>query len=144
MILLRSEGWGFESLRARPGQRPVPILGRAAYKPLCSPGRLAQVLIQKTPAFQGRTRTQVETSGIRAISATGTEAFHPWAIIDQVRETTRAFHLLDHDGRVRAILPKRALDSADLLPALRTFLRQAVAQQPAAATASTASGEFQP
>jgi hypothetical protein len=23
---LRSEGWGFESLRARPGQRPLPIM----------------------------------------------------------------------------------------------------------------------
>jgi YcxB-like protein len=109
-----------------------------------SPGRLAQVVIEKTPEFQGRTRDQVETSGIRAISATGTEVFYPWATIDQVRETTRAFHLLDHDGRILAILPKRALDSPDLLPALRTFLKQALEQQPAAATASTAADESQP
>ena len=94
-----------------------------------SPGRLAQVVIKKTPAFQGRTRDQVEASGIRTVSANGTEAFHPWATIDQVRETTRAFHLLDHNGRARAILPKRALDSPDLLPALRTFLKQALEQQ---------------
>lgn len=103
-----------------------------------SPGRLAEVAIKKTPEFQGPTRNQVETSGIRAVSANGTEAFHPWATIDQVRETTRAFHLLDHNGRVQAILPKRALDSPDLLLALRTFLEQALEQQPAAATASTA------
>jgi hypothetical protein len=109
-----------------------------------SPGRLAQVLIQKTPEFQGRTRNHVETGGIRAISATGTEAFHPWATIGQVRETTRAFHLLDHHGRARVMLPKRALDSPDLLPALRTFLKQAIAQQPPAATASTAADESQP
>jgi hypothetical protein len=109
-----------------------------------SPERLARVAIQKTPEFQGRTRDQVETSGIRAISASGTEVFHSWATIDRVRETTRAFHLLDHNGRVRAILPKRALESSDLLPALRTFLKQAVAQQPPAATASTASDGSQP
>jgi hypothetical protein len=115
------------------GQHPqllTAILVRAAWQR--SPGKLAQVLIQKTPGFQGRTRARVETSGIRAISATGTEAFYPWATIGQVWETTRSFHLLDHDGRVRAILPKRALDSPDLLPALRTFLTQAVAQQPPA------------
>ncbi|HUL24782.1 MAG TPA: hypothetical protein VLW44_03290 [Streptosporangiaceae bacterium] len=109
-----------------------------------SPERLAQVLIHKTPEFRGRTRHQIETSGVRTILATGAEAFHPWATSDQVRETTRAFHLLDHDGRVLAILPKRALDSPDLLPALRTFLTQAVAQQRPAATASTASDESQP
>ena len=105
---------------------------------------LARAAIKKTPEFQGRTRAQVETSGIRAISANGTETFHPWASIGQVRETTRAFHLLDLDGRVLAILPKRALDSPDLLPALRTFLKQAVTQQPPAAAASTAADESQP
>jgi len=109
-----------------------------------SPGRLAQVVIKRTPAFQGRTRDQLETGGIRTISANGTEVFHPWATIDQVRETTRAFHLLDYNGRARAILPKRALDSPDLLPALRAFLTQALAQRPPAATASTAADKSQP
>jgi len=94
-----------------------------------SPARLAQVVIENTSAFQGRTRVQVEISGIRMVSANGTEAFHPWATIDQVRETTRAFHLLDHNGRARAILPKRALDSPAQLPALRAFLNQAREQQ---------------
>jgi len=42
-----------------------------------SPSRLAQVVIKETPAFQGRTRDRVETSGIRTISANGAEAFHP-------------------------------------------------------------------
>jgi len=104
-----------------------------------SPEMLARAAIKKTPEFQGRTRAQVETSGISAISVNGTEVFHPWATIDQVRETTRAFHLLDPGGRVLAILPKRALDSPDLLPALRTFLKQAVAQQPPAAAAEATS-----
>jgi hypothetical protein len=31
-----SEGWGFESLRARPGQRLVPIMERAVPKSSCS------------------------------------------------------------------------------------------------------------
>jgi hypothetical protein len=105
---------------------------------------LARAAIKKTPEFQGRTRAQVETSGIRAIPVNGTEVFYAWATIDQVRETTRAFHLLDLGGRVLAILPKRALDSPDLLPALRTFLKQAVAQQPPAAAASTTADESQP
>ena len=109
-----------------------------------SPEMLARAAIKKTPEFQGRTRAQVETSGIRAISANGTEVFHPWASINQVRETTRAFHLLDLDGRVLAILPKRALNSPDLLPPLRTFLEQDVAQQPPAAAASTTADESQP
>ena len=109
-----------------------------------SPEMLARAAMKKTPEFQGRTRAQVETSGIRAISASGTEVFHPWATIDQVRETTRAFHLLDPDGRALAILPKRALDSPDLLAALRTFLQQALAQQPPAAAASTTAEESQP
>jgi hypothetical protein len=39
---------------------------------------------------------------------------------------------------------QRALDSPDLLPALRTFLKQAVAQQPPAAAASTAADGSQP
>src|SRR6516225_381787 len=94
-----------------------------------SPARLAQLVLKQTPAFQGRTRAQIETSGIRTISASGTEAFHPWATIDQAWETTHAFHLLDHNGHARAILPKRALDSPDLLRALRTFLKQALAEQ---------------
>ena len=109
-----------------------------------SPARLAQLVLKQTPAFQGRTRAQIETSGIRTASANGTDAFRPWATIGQVWETTRAFHLLDHDGRAQAILPKRALDSPDLLPALRTFLKQAVTQQPPAAAASTTADESQP
>jgi hypothetical protein len=109
-----------------------------------TPGRLSQLVIKKTPAFQGRTRARVGTTGIRTVSANGTEAFRPWATIHQVWETTRAFHLLDHHGHARAILPKRALDSPDLLLALRTFLKQALAQQQPAATASTASGKPQP
>ena len=76
-----------------------------------TPARLAQLVLRQTPAFQGQTRTQVGTSGIRTVSANGTEAFHPWTTVGQVWETTRAFHLLDHNGRAEAILPKRALDS---------------------------------
>ena len=109
-----------------------------------SPGRLAQVVIKQTPAFQGQTRAQLETTGIRTISASGAEAFHPWATIGQARETAHAFHLLDQNGRARAILPKRALDSPDLLPALRTFLAQALAERPPAGPASTAAHESQP
>jgi hypothetical protein len=63
--------------------------------------------------------------------------FYPWATIDQVRETTRAFRLHGHSGHVRGVLPKRGLESPDLLPALRTFLNHAVAGQPPAAAAST-------
>ncbi len=109
-----------------------------------SPDRLARAVIKKTPQFQGRTRDQIEVNGIRATSASGTEAFYPWATIGQVRETTHAFHLLDHDSRVRAILPKRALDSPDQLPALRSLLEQALRQQTPAATASAATGGSQP
>jgi hypothetical protein len=75
---------------------------------------------------------------MRSISANGTEVFRPWATFDRVQETTRAFCLLDHNGHVQGVLPKRALDSPDLLPALRTFLKQALAQQPPAAAPSTA------
>jgi hypothetical protein len=109
-----------------------------------SPGRLAGVVRKKTPAFRERTRARLDKAGIRTISASGTEAFHPWATIDQVRETAHAFHLLDHNGCARAILPKRALDSPDLLLALRTFLAQARTQQPPAAVASTAAHRTQP
>ncbi len=31
-----SEGWGFESLRARPGQRPLPIMEGALLLTQCS------------------------------------------------------------------------------------------------------------
>lgn len=57
--------------------------------------KLAQVVIKKPLEFQGRTCDQVEAGGIRAISANGTELFYPWATVDQVRETARAFHLVD-------------------------------------------------
>jgi ABC-type nickel/cobalt efflux system permease component RcnA len=50
-----------------------------------TPERLTGPAIKKTPEFQGRTRAQVETSGIRAIRVNGTEVFHPWATIDRVR-----------------------------------------------------------
>jgi len=35
-LIYGSEGWGFESLRARPGQRPVPIMECTVAEPLCS------------------------------------------------------------------------------------------------------------
>lgn len=106
-------------------------LVRAAKKR--SPGRLARVAIKKIPELQGRTRDQVETGGIRSFSANGSEVFVAWATIDRVRETSRAFLLLGHDGHVQTVLPKRALDSPDLLSALRIFLKQPLVQQPLAA-----------
>lgn len=106
--------------------------------------RMAWVAIQKTSEYQGRSRDQVETGGIRSISANGTEVFYPWATIGRVRETTRAFHLLDHNGQVRGVLPKRGLESPDLLPALRTFLNHAVAGRPPVAAANTTADGSQP
>ena len=107
-----------------------------------SPGRLARVAVKRTPEFQGRACDYLETEGIRSITANGIEVFHPWSAIDQVRETTRAFQLLDHNGGIRAVLPKRVLGSPDLLLALRAFLQQAIQQEPPAA-ASTAADESQ-
>jgi hypothetical protein len=42
-----------------------------------SAGRLARVAIQNSPEYQGRTRDQVETGGIRSISANGTRNVLP-------------------------------------------------------------------
>jgi len=36
-----SEGWGFESLRARPGQRPIAILQRPSLLPKLLPNGLS-------------------------------------------------------------------------------------------------------
>lgn len=94
---------------------------------LRNPRRLAQSVIDKTPEFQGRTRDQVEAGGIRVVSANGTEIYYPWSAIDRVEETTRALLLLDRNGRILVVLPKRGLDSPDLLPALRIYLKQALA-----------------
>jgi hypothetical protein len=108
---------------------------RAAWRR--SAGRLARVALQQNPEWQGRTRDQVEIGGLRSISANGTEVFYPWATIDRVRETTHAFQLLDHNGHVRGVLPKRGLVTPDLLPALRTFLNHALGGQPPAVPANT-------
>lgn len=108
-----------------------------------SAGRLARVAIQKRPEYQGRIHDHVETGGFRSIYANGTEIFFPWATIHRVRETTHTFQLLDHDDQVRGVLPKRGLQSPELLPALHTFLNHAVAGQPPTAAASATAGEPQ-
>jgi hypothetical protein len=61
-------------------------------------------------------------------------------VLNRIRETSGAFHLLDANGRVRVALPKRGLERPDQLPALREYLNRVVNGQPPAAPASTAAG----
>ena len=105
-----------------------------------SPGRQARRAWQKTPEFHGRARDHVEPAGVRSVLANGTEHFHPWGVLNRIRETSGAFHLLDANGRVRVALPKRGLERPDQLPALREYLNRVVNEQPPAAPASTAAG----
>jgi len=108
-----------------------------------SPGRLARRAWQWAPEFQGRARDQVEPAGVRCVMANGTEHFHPWGVLAGARETSGAFHLLDANGGIRVVLPKRGLERPDQLPALREYLNRVVNKQPPAAPASTAVGEPQ-
>jgi hypothetical protein len=83
-----SEGWGFESLRARPGQRPVPITGPAfacrvqqrkysskATESLCGPGRCL------TPGCRFLGDTAVDhgepLASLAALPFAGIRACHP-------------------------------------------------------------------
>jgi hypothetical protein len=109
-----------------------------------SPGRQVRRAWQKTPEFRGRARDHVEPAGVRCVLANGTEHFYPWSVLAGTRETSGAFHLLDANGGIRVVLPKRGLERPDQLPALREYLNRVVNKQPPAAPASTAAGEPQP
>lgn len=91
-----------------------------------NPRRLAKRAWNMAVTPQGRHRDEVGPGGITWTSADGSQARFPWSTVGSYIETERAFHLLDHRGRMRNTLPKRGLPDQDLIPALRTFLEQAI------------------
>jgi YcxB-like protein len=109
-----------------------------------SPKGLARRGWRVSVRLHGRHHDKVGPRGIASTEPDGTQALIPWTSIDRIRETKRAFHLIDHHGAVRVALPKRGLDSPDLLPALREFLIHSTGGQPLAVTPGAAAGEPMP
>jgi hypothetical protein len=101
-----------------------------------APSRLARLIWKKIPDSHGRHRDDIGPEGVTVTSPDGTQTFIPWSVIVSIRETSRGFVLRDRDGQVRVALPKRGLHDPALLPALGTYLREAVGTRPP--TASTA------
>lgn len=81
------------------------------------------------PEFHGPHQEEVSQAGILALAPGQPNVFYPWASLTAVEETARAFYLHDRTG-VAAVLPKRGLPDASLIPGLRQFLQQAVAAAP--------------
>ena len=86
--------------------------------------RLARRAWRASARLHGRHQDKLGPGGIASTEPDGTQALVPWASIDRIRETKRAFHLIDYHGAVRVALPKRGLGSPDLLPALRELPRR--------------------
>ena len=99
-----------------------------------SPARMTQRAWRSRPEFQGRHHDEVTELGVTSISPDASEAFTPWSAVTGIRETDHYFQLLDDHDRVRHELPKRGLQSPDLISPLRQFMQQAVSAplQPAA------------
>ncbi len=93
-----------------------------------APSRLARLIWKKIPDLRGRHRDDIGPEGVTVTSPDGTQTFIPWSVIVSIRETSRGFVLRDRDGQVRVALPKRGLHDPALLPALGTYLREAVAR----------------
>lgn len=90
------------------------------------PKRLTLRFWRRNPQYHGIHRDEVSSSGITAVAPDGTQVSTPWASIAQIRETEKAFHLLDQHDAIRCVLPKRGLPSPDLIPALREFLNRSI------------------
>ena len=97
-----------------------------------SPKGRARAIWRTAPQLQGHHHDVVDNHGITSTAPDGTQVFIPWAGFARVRETEHGFHLLDDTGDVRGSLPKRGLDSPDLIPALRDMLNRSVGGQPPA------------
>jgi len=91
-----------------------------------NPQRLARRAWRASSQLHGRHRDEVRSAGVTTIAPNGNQTSTPWANIAQIRETDKAFYLLDHRGATRYILPKRGLPNPDLIPALREFLNRSV------------------
>ncbi len=113
---------------------PVVIFGWsglviAAYRVLImSPQRMARGELRSNPEWRHGHRDEVGPAGVTSIAPDGTTTFIPWTAIARVHEGPLAFHLVGHNGRVKAALPKRGLDSPGSVPLLRDFLSRAAGQ----------------
>lgn len=97
-----------------------------------SPRRLARRHWDINVQLHGRHHDEIGPGGVITRAPDGTQAFTPWAVIASIDENDRAFSAVDHDDRVRVILPKRGLASPDLIPPLREFLDHSAGGQPSA------------
>lgn len=98
-----------------------------------SPRQVARRYRHNHPELAGVHRDEVGPGGVTCVMPTGISVFMPWHTFAGLRETERAFYLLDDEGDCRQALPKRGLASPDLIPPLREFLAGAVGGQSAAA-----------
>jgi hypothetical protein len=98
------------------------------------PKQLARRAFRGTPRLHGRHCEKIDSRGVIWIAPDGVQTFIPWSGLRRVRETEHAFMLEDNVGAVLSTLPKRGLQSPDLIPALREFLSCSVGGQPPAAT----------
>lgn len=106
--------------------------GRISWR--LAPSRQARLSWKKSPELHGRHRDDVGPQGLTNTSPNGTQTFVPWSVIATVGETDRTFVLRDANGRARVGLPKRGLSDPALLPALRTYIREAAGTHPPAAS----------
>jgi hypothetical protein len=100
-----------------------------------TPERLARAIWRANPGYRGRHHEELDERGVTWTAPTGSQIFVPWSVVAGVRETERAFHLLDASGIVRSSLPKHGLASPDLVPVLREVLNRSAGSRPSAVTA---------
>ncbi len=94
-----------------------------------SPAAAARRTWRAEPTFHGPHQEKVSQAGILALAPDQPNVFYSWASLTAVEETSRALYLHDRAG-VAAVLPKRGLPDASLIPDLRQFLHQTVGTQP--------------
>ena len=98
-----------------------------------SPRQVARRYLHNHPELAGVHREEVGPSGVTYVMPSGISMFMPWHTLAGVRETDRAFYLLDDEDRCKQALPKRGLAGPDLIPRLREFLAGAIGGAQAAA-----------
>lgn len=94
-----------------------------------SPAAAGRHTWQVEPAFHGPHQEEISQAGILGLGQDQPDVFYRWANLTAVEETSRAFYLHHRTGHagVAVVLPKRGLPDAGLIPELRQFLHQAVA-----------------
>jgi hypothetical protein len=100
---------------------------------LLSPGRSARRAFHAHSEMHGVHADEVGADGVTSIAPDGRRTFVPWSAVAGIRETEHAFHLTGAEGETVGTLPKRGLESPDLLPDLRAFLHDSVGKDPAPA-----------